>query len=874
MSFVERIVYMGTRTWLLLVAGLLIGTLTPPAFADDPTQPLVVLVGIDKYADPQIKSREHAEADAQALYDLFANKETLGVDAKHIKLLLGSPDAKRPHELATRENVLKAINWLEENAHKDDLVIFAFFGNGAPSGDRPVYFTTDSSLKDRAKNAIAAIELEHAFDKIKSFRFIAMVDCNFMGYEAPKGAVPDPDISHFYREYLGDEKAEADSLSRAVFLANSGLKPSLNLKDHGIFAQTLLDGLSGKADREGYEPDGNITMNELEKYVRKELPATARKIGKTDEEKAQLPVVLDLVTTDFVIDHNPAVYPQVLERLAKFEKIAADQMLDKTIVEQGTNYLSRMPSLDAQQKLRKMYQKLADGTLELAAFEKDRKTILDSMQLSEKEAKRYATTVLSAADVVRKDYVKPTDKGTLVDTAIRGLFRAVNEKIPSVIQDKLENVKMYKDAQLLELLTQARLQLGKREDLSQEKDVNASLHVMLGKLDKHSEYYDPEMMERMKVDLSGLFSGIGVQIKQNITKDMLQVVTPIFNSPAYRKGLQADDIITTIVREVDQKGKPFEKPEVTSTKGMKTEEAVKKILGKPGTKVKLMVEREGEEKPLEFEIVRGNVEVESVLGIKRNEDDSWNYVIDPENKICYVRLTQFSTNTARDLETVMRKLAKSGIKGFILDLRFNPGGLLDSAVRISDLFIDDGLIVTIRPREGSETSYVGKSDGSYTAFPMVCLVNGFSASASEIVSACLQDHGRAIVIGSRSYGKGSVQTIHPFDTGGQLKMTTASFWRPSGRNLNRSSPVHKDEDKDDWGVTPNPGYVVKLEPKELGELQEYQRRSEIIYRPGHPPPETTFRDRQVDMALDYLRSQIKMKAAPTNTAGTGVRKAG
>src|SRR5690606_28672181 len=126
----------------------------------------------------------------------------------------------------------------------------------------------------------------------------------------------------------------------------------------------------------------------------------------------------------------------------------------------------------------------------------------------------------------------------------------------------------------------------------------------------------------------------------------------------------------------------------------------------------------------------------------------------PENKICYVRLTQFSRNTYRDLSRVMKELyEKAAVKGFILDLRFNPGGLLDSAVKISDLFIGDGMIVTIKQRKGPETSYIGRSDGSFLEFPMVCLVNGYSASGSEIVSACLQDHGRAIIIGSRSYGK-------------------------------------------------------------------------------------------------------------------------
>jgi carboxyl-terminal processing protease len=292
---------------------------------------------------------------------------------------------------------------------------------------------------------------------------------------------------------------------------------------------------------------------------------------------------------------------------------------------------------------------------------------------------------------------------------------------------------------------------------------------------------------------------------------------------------------------------------------MTTEDAVKKILGKPGTRVKLIVEREGSPKPLEFTLIRSNIEVESVLGTKRNKDDTWNYVIDPENKICYVRLTQFAENTYRDLEKVMKQLSKEGIKGFILDLRFNPGGLLDSSIKIADLFIDDGMIVTIRHRDGSETSYVGRSDGSYTTFPMVCLINGGSASASEIVSACLQDHGRAIIMGSRSYGKGSVQTIHLFENDSRLKLTTATFWRPSGRNLNKASTPGLETDE--WGVTPNTGYIIKLSGKELDDLQESQREAEIIRRgKSSESPKTEFRDRQLDMALDYLRGQIRTAA--------------
>jgi carboxyl-terminal processing protease len=184
------------------------------------------------------------------------------------------------------------------------------------------------------------------------------------------------------------------------------------------------------------------------------------------------------------------------------------------------------------------------------------------------------------------------------------------------------------------------------------------------------------------------------------------------------------------------------------------------------------------------------------------------------------------------------------------------------------LFIDDGMIVTIKPRVGTETSYVGTSRGSYTTFPMVCLVNGYSASGSEIVAAALQDHDRAIILGTRSYGKGSVQTIIPFpETGGKLKITTATFWRPNGRNLNKASTKGRDEDE--WGVAPDKGYEVKLPTKELYDLQEYLKDSEIIARPGqsleNEPERLNFRDRQLERALEFLRGQVQ-------TAAKGIAK--
>ncbi|MCS7045905.1 MAG: S41 family peptidase, partial [Gemmataceae bacterium] len=545
-------------------------------------------------------------------------------------------------------------------------------------------------------------------------------------------------------------------------------------------------------------------------------------------------------------------------------RLVAEKKIDKAIAEEGRHLLRRMPKLETLQKLRKEYQKLVDGETELAAFLERRDEVRGELKLSERDANHYALMVMRAIKMVRDNYVKETNMGTMAVDAIKGMYKSVNETIPSHLKDRLDNAKTLKEVDLVKLLTESRLHLGKREDLGDGNDITVSLQAMLGKLDKHTDYIAPEKKTRFEQETRGQFTGIGVQIRRSASRDMLQVVTPLMGSPAYKAKIYANDIITTIIREVDSDGKPLSKPEVISTKGMSTEEAVKKILGKPGTKIKIIIEREGVDKPLEFNLIRGKVEMETVVGFKRKADDHWDYVIDPENKICYVRLTQFTENTYRDLEKVMRRLTKEvGIKGFVLDLRFNPGGLLDSAVKISDLFIDDGLIVTIRPRNGPETSYVGRSDGSYTTFPMVCLVNGFSASASEIVAACLQDHGRAIIVGSRTYGKGSVQTINNFQTGGKLKLTTASFWRPSGRNLNRGNVEHRDDDPDVWGVSPNEGFALKLDAKERNDLQDFQRENEIIHRPGYKAPEgkAEFKDRQLELALDYLRGQIRIANA-------------
>jgi carboxyl-terminal processing protease len=850
-----------------------VGAEQPKAVAAKGPQPYVVLIGISNYADKQIKPRAHAEDDAKALYGVFTDKKYLGVDAEHSRLLLGD-SAKTPgSQPATRANILKTLHWITDNAKSNDLVIFGFFGEGGPLGDSGAhrcYFASDSTFEGRDKNAVAASEVGEALKKLKSQHFCVLLDVNFKGFTTKDKKVAEPTLgANPYKEFLGDDGSEEEGAKpgRALFLATNGLTPSLDLKDHGVFAEAVLKGLEGAADKDGYEPDGLVTVEELTEYLNKEMRELVRTNGKTKEQKEQFFIALGGRSNHYVLTNNPAVEAKAKARVDKFAQLVKNGKVPADYAEEGKTLLSRMPRLEAQRNLRKQYQALLDGKIDLEKFVSERDTILASTKLKRADAVAFADTIMEAIKKIARGYVKKLNPNDLVAWAIKGMYRQVDEKLPEKIEEKLKTIGDLKEEELAILLADARQALGKREDLDKHKDIDYTLKRMLYKhTDPYTTYVDPEEKRKMEQDIRGRFPGVGIQIRKDSSTDQLLVVTPIKNSPAYKAGIQAGDLITTVTLTVDKEGKPIDPPEVVPTKGLPLSKAVSTITGNPGTPVQLTVQREGEDKPIEFKLTRGFVEVESVLGFKRKSNDNWDYMIDPVNKIGYIRLTQFARNSARDLDRVMEDLTKRGIKGFILDLRFNPGGLLDSAVKISDLYVNDGVIVSIRERGVPEQEINGRARGSLLDFPMVCLVNGYSASGSEIVSACLQDHDRARIIGERSYGKGSVQHILEFD-GGDIKMTTATFWRPSKKNLNKSSTSGKDEDV--WGVTPDK--LIKLTAKERVDLDEHLHSTEVIQPKNKPAPTKEvkeFKDKQLDAALDYLRGQIQTASrAPAKKAG-------
>jgi C-terminal peptidase prc len=843
----------------LLVVGVAILWLGGAAHAAE-HQPFVVIVGISEYKDQAIKPRPQAENDAKAFFDFLTDPKCVQADAAHIKLLLGKPDDKRTSEAATKANITKALSWACSTAKDDDVIILFWAGQGAPAGTRTCYFAADSTLKDRVKDAIGAGDIEAELDKLKNTKVCALLDVNFRGYEAGNEKVSETGLERRLSEFDGiKEDSEGPPRPIALLSGSDGMKPSVELEKNGLFTTLLLEAFRGKADKDGDEADGTITAEELFTFVQPELPKRALRLAKQEHR-----TILWTRTVGLPVAKNPDVAEQVSNRLAKFDELAKKDNLKEEIVKEGRTFLGRMPKLESQRELRKKYQLLADGKLSSEELLKQRDEVLQGLKLSRTDAESFATKVLRVAETARESYVKPVTLQDLTSAAIKGLYRTVNEKLPKEIAERLEKIKSLDEDGLKTLLADARQHLGRRDDLKGSKATDLALDMMLHSLDRYSTFIDEETKRQAEIAIKAEFIGIGVQIQRDVARDCVRITTPLRGSPAYKAQLKGGDLIIKITNTVDKEGKALPEPRTVPTAGMNVNDVVRTILGKDKTPVTLLIEREEKDGPVqkEFTITRGRVQAETVFGVKRNDDDSWDFYLDAENKIAYVRLSQFARNTEAGLIQAVKDLQKKGLNGLILDLRFNPGGYLDSAVDISDLFVDDGKIVEIRPREGKPKVFRGESRNSLLNFPLVVLINGESASASEIVSACIQDHERGIVMGERSFGKGSVQNIMPSNTGdgGEIKITTATYWRPSGKNINRfpnSSPT------DDWGVVPHADYTLALTPAERDELHEYLTKRSYIPRRDAPKKEEPSKlvDRQLDMAVQFLQKQVTAKAS-------------
>jgi carboxyl-terminal processing protease len=318
---------------------------------------------------------------------------------------------------------------------------------------------------------------------------------------------------------------------------------------------------------------------------------------------------------------------------------------------------------------------------------------------------------------------------------------------------------------------------------------------IVAELDPYSQYMTPEDVQQLMVDTEGEFGGLGIEITLDEDR-ILKVITPLEDTPAMKAGVLPGDRII----EIDGK----------STYRMSITDAVKLLRGKPGSKVTLTVVHEGRAKREKIPVTRDIIHVKSIRAAK---------LVDAEAKIGYIRMTNFQKTTDEELDEAVKKLLDQGMKALVLDLRRNPGGLLETAVNVCDRFLESGPIVSTRGRvRESQRVFEAKKEGTYPNFPLAVLVSNYSASASEIVAGAVQDTHRGILVGERTFGKGSVQSILPLDGGAKLRLTTAKYYTPSGRCIHREVDAKED---DPWGIQPDITVETSYDD-ELGLLKSWQ----------------------------------------------------
>ena len=383
------------------------------------------------------------------------------------------------------------------------------------------------------------------------------------------------------------------------------------------------------------------------------------------------------------------------------------------------------------------------------------------------------------------------------------------------------------------------------DPIEREKLLSAAMEGVVTQLDDHSSYFAVDAYESFQDSMQQEFAGIGIYIDQRDVGQPVRVVTPLVNSPALKAGMLPNDLIVKVNDE-----------DVSS---MALQDVSDRLKGIPGTSVALVVMR-GEEN-ISMSVTRATIELESVIGDHRDESNRWVYRLASEPSVAYIRLKSFGEKTVRELEKVLRDL-DNDYSALVLDLRANGGGLLYAARDVSDMFLSEGKIVSTRVRGGRIEDSYSATPGTLVdpSKPIAVLIDENSASASEIVAACLQDNLRGLVVGTRSYGKGTVQEVLPLQYGrSALRLTVARYFRPNNKNIHRDADA---TEEDEWGVTPDEGFVIPMDRDALIKLASRWREASFPMLVGIDPPQLTPEPADPDQSDD---------AAPADAPTDGER---
>jgi carboxyl-terminal processing protease len=463
------------------------------------------------------------------------------------------------------------------------------------------------------------------------------------------------------------------------------------------------------------------------------------------------------------------------------------------------------------------------------------------------EAQQFAQQLVSVAAEVSDQYVRPVGVPELLRAALQGLYEAAHVPVPGGLAADLRRAGSYPE--LLQLLTRLREDLGDQEPLRGPNALLISCQAMCRSLDRYSAVVNGEDLRKGGgVDQR---TGLGLELAENLGTGPLVIKTVFPGGPAQVAGLRPGDEIT----ELD--GKPV--------KGMTSAEAI--VLcdyGVPqpgaeertGTEVELTVRR-GAREPRRVTLVRQDWQPETVMGVLRRRDNRWTFMVDREHGLAQLRIASLGNGTALEVRETVTALRGEGLRGLVLDLRWCPGGYLREAVNVASLFLGDCTVATVRNRGSKDTVYPSTAENKFLDFPVVVLVNGESSGGAELIAAALQDHKRAVVVGQRTLGKASIQTMIALGVpNAGLKLTSGVFVRPSGKDLHRG-PDSKPGD--DWGVRPDPRMDVRVSPELNRRLRDWWIDQSL--RPGGSdealPLDDPAADPQRRAALDVLRGLLK-----------------
>ncbi|MBK9129377.1 MAG: S41 family peptidase [Phycisphaerales bacterium] len=526
-----------------------------------------------------------------------------------------------------------------------------------------------------------------------------------------------------------------------------------------------------------------------------------------------------------------------LERQDRWTKAVSYYLLLERVHDKSETYKKLREAAGRRARIDLVYKKRKDLDERIRAVDRDllraAVRLIDRLYFQVPDFKRAALGAIDNLTAVAQSSKLREYLDGLANPRSRELFVSRLREL----RGKVESAKDYGYREMLKLFNEIAESNRTSVELPEGLLIVEFLEGADPELDDYTSIIWPSEAKDFDKMMMGGFDGVGIQLGLDERTNRLRVVTPLENSPALEAGIQPDDLIVSVNGE--------------STKGWTTEDAVSKIMGKSGTEVVLTILRPRTGQELSFKLVRRTIELTSVRGFERDPKDqnAWNYMLDRDAGIAYIRVTNFLPRTNEELTTALKEARAQGMRALVLDVRHNPGGLLDVVVEAVSNFLDRGEVVSTRGRLDTDSRDRVAGRALYKDVPLVVLVNEASASASEILAGALQDHGRAVVLGDRTFGKGSVQHIRNLTDEARIKLTTALYYLPSGRSPHRLPGAEM------WGVQPD--LELKLTPKELRRVIERERESYVIHNEGSDGDNKPLTDEERERLLKDLKSDEK-----------------